>query len=738
MNNAPAQSDLEAQIADLKAETFVGIALFTGAISYLWLIWTAWPTNASKVTLSSWIGSIALALGVLIGLAMQYKRLPGVYQIFIAGTLAGAICAVIALRTVDSLYLLLIPVVFANALLGKRQLLIISGLSVLLLIILESVVPEITASGSTPTTLYLFIVIAILLSRHGLNVALEWALNGYREAEHNEALAQERQAELKRALKALDTTTYNLERANYSLGIARDQANEARRLKQQFTQNISHELRTPLNLIVGFTEAMVQSPEHYGVPLPPAYQRDLVIVYRNALHLQGLVNDVLDLARIEAARLGLTTEEVEVANLVEEAVHAARQLIEQHGLELRVEIEPDLPVMTLDPVRIRQVLFNLLNNAARFTERGSVTVRVCKMNHELRFSVEDTGVGIPPEELSRIFEAFHQVDGTTQRRHPGTGLGLTISRHLVELHGGRIWVESELGKGSVFHFTIPIRQGTQSRLGARSEYPEGRHESAQPDQNRLLLTVTRSPAAAALIERYIHGYRTIIVEDHQQGQQAAQKMVPQAVLFDTSSNPNAGQELERFAQEWGLTGTTFMACPLPGEERLRRHATAEGYLVKPISQQTLWMVLRRFEEDIDRVLVVDDERDFVRLMSRMLDHPLRRHQVLTAYSGQEALKMVRHFHPDLILLDVKLPDMDGFQVMERIRANPKTKNIPIVFVSGQDEMDTMEVLRGPMVIHKPAGTSPGELIQWIQGVLNASIAVPSTQQEQLSKPVVGA
>ncbi|NPV68421.1 MAG: response regulator [Anaerolineae bacterium] len=731
MNNASAQFDLEAQIADLKAETFMGIALFTGAVSYLWLAWTAWPTNAARVSVSSWAGSLILVLSVLAGLTMHYKRLSGAYQMFVTGTLGSTVCAAITLGTADSLYLLLIPVVFANALLGKRQLLVISGLSVLFLIILEPTVSGTASSGNiTLTAKYLFIAIAILLSRHGLNVALEWALNGYREAEHNKTLAQERQAELKRALKALDTTTYNLERANYSLAIARDQANEARRLKQQFTQNISHELRTPLNLIVGFTEAMVQSPEHYGVPLPPAYQRDLVIVYRNALHLQGLVNDVLDLARIEAARLGLSTEEVEVATVVEEAVHAARQLVEQHGLELRVEIEPDLPVMTIDPVRIRQVLFNLLNNAARFTEQGSVTVRVRRKNHELQFSVEDTGVGIPPTELSRIFEAFHQVDGTTQRRHQGTGLGLTISRHLVELHGGRIWVESQLGKGSVFHFTLPIRHGTRPRPEMQDSPQESKRDSTRPDQSRLLLTITRSPAAAGLIERYIQGYRTMIVEDYQQGRQVAEKMVPQAVLFDTSSNPRSAQELDRLAQEWGLPSTTLMACPLPGEERLRQHATAEGYLVKPISQQTLWMVLRRFEEDIDRVLVVDDERDFVRLMSRMLDHPLRRHQVLTAYSGQEALKMVGHFHPDLILLDVKLPDMDGFQVMERIRANPKTRNIPIVFVSGQDEMDTLEVLRGPMTVYKAAGTSPGELIQWIQGILNTSIALPLAQLEQ--------
>jgi signal transduction histidine kinase len=222
------------------------------------------------------------------------------------------------------------------------------------------------------------VALASYLSENNLYTALDWLWHAYGLAHKNEQEAFERRAELRRALKALDEATHRLERANYMLVLAHDEAETARRLKQEFPQTISHELRTPLNLIVGFTELMIESPEHYKEPLAPAYLRDLNIVHRNASHLQKLVNDVLDLARIEAAQVAMLPEETDPAVLVREAVNTARSLIESRHLALHTEIEPDLPHLWVDPTRIRQVIFNLLNNAARFTEQGSVTVRVCR------------------------------------------------------------------------------------------------------------------------------------------------------------------------------------------------------------------------------------------------------------------------------------------------------------------------------------------------------------------------
>jgi CheY-like chemotaxis protein len=195
--------------------------------------------------------------------------------------------------------------------------------------------------------------------------------------------------------------------------------------------------------------------------------------------------------------------------------------------------------------------------------------------------------------------------------------------------------------------------------------------------------------------------------------------MPQAILFDNSDESIPPEHLEEIAHTWGLR-VPFITCPLPGEGPLRQRLAVDGYLIKPISHQGLWDVLRQFGEEVNRVLVVDDDRDFVRLLSRMLDSPVRRYQVFSAYSGREALDMVRLHHPDLILLDLMLPDMDGTQVIRRLRSSERGRDIPIVIISAQDELDHMEALSGSMVITKAEGVMPGEILQWVQAVLDTS------------------
>ncbi|MBC7239137.1 MAG: hypothetical protein H5T71_03435, partial [Chloroflexi bacterium] len=255
-------------------------------------------------------------------------------------------------------------------------------------------------------------------------------------------------------------------------------------MKQQFAQTISHELRTPLNLIISFTELMIQTPEYYEAPLPPKYARDLGIIYRNARHLQSLINDVLDLARIEAAQMALITEETDLSALTYEAVNTVRSLVESRGLALHTNIPPALPRLRVDPRRIRQVLFNLLSNAVRFTEKGSITVTVMQQDNEIVFAIRDTGIGIADEDKTRIFEEFRQADSGTHRRYGGAGLGLAISKRFVELHGGRIWVESQVGQGSTFYFTLPITQDLPlEEQMARTRAPQalpGHHAAETP------------------------------------------------------------------------------------------------------------------------------------------------------------------------------------------------------------------------------------------------------------------
>jgi CheY-like chemotaxis protein/anti-sigma regulatory factor (Ser/Thr protein kinase) len=406
---------------------------------------------------------------------------------------------------------------------------------------------------------------------------------------------------------------------------------------------------------------------------------------------------------------------------VQEAVDTARSLVEARSLALHTEIEPDLPCLWLDPTRIRQVLFNLLNNAARFTDEGRVTVSARRQGEEVIFAVADTGVGIAPEDVPRIFEEFQQADGSTRRGHGGAGLGLAISRRFVELHGGRVRVESQVGQGSTFYFGLPVGWTDLGATPGSRSAEATRTVSVKGSEKPVLLAVTSSPAAAGLLTRYVRGCRTVVVPDLGQARHTAQQLMPQAVVVDRACEGLDPARLEEMAREWGLPRVPFIACPLPGEEPLRQRLAVDGYLVKPVSRQSLWDVLRQFGEDVDRVLVVDDDQDFVLLMGRLLeDSPVRRYQVIGASNGHEGLAMMHHHQPDLVLLDLIMPNMDGFQFIERVRSNPAWQHIPVVVVSAQDEMARKEILTGAMMVARANGLMPSEVVKYIRNVVDTA------------------
>ena len=745
-------SDLQTNLTALRENSLTPIALFVGAIGYVWLVSTMMRRDSGRLIVkSAWFGAGLLLMGVSVGLVLKRDHLRLAAHLVVWSTLGAAVCALLTFPSPATIYLFILPITFASALLSQPAFLCMTGLAgffalaigmrhiagplslvdVPMLATIGVIVTRVVSSElALPVTMIWLVAATLRLSAHSLRTALTWVWNGYEHARRNEQIARDRQAELKRALKALDEASYRLERTNYMLALARDQAEEARRLKQQFAQTISHELRTPLNLIVGFTELMAGSPEFYGSPLAPAYLRDLGIVYRNACHLQALVNDVLDLARIEAAQMSLVPEEVDPETLVQEAVNTARSLVEARGLALYTEIDPDLPRLWLDPTRIRQVLFNLLNNAARFTERGRVTVGVRRLGKDVLFAVSDTGVGIAPEDIPRIFEEFQQADGSTQRQYGGAGLGLAVSRKFVELHGGRIWAESRVGQGSTFTFGLPIdHAGLDFESGHCGAQPK-RTASSRESQEPVLLTVTRSLSAATLLTRYVHGFRTVAVSDLKEARRMARQLSPQVVIIDRAIAELDQGALQELARAWGLLHTPFILCPLPGEELLRRRLTVDGYLIKPVSRQSLWDLLRQFGKDVDRVLVVDDDQDFVLFLSRILeDSPVRRYQVTSAGTGQEALALLGHHQPDLLLLDLMLPDIDGAQIIERMRANPAWQHIPILVVSAQDESDYQASLPGAMAVSKASGLRPGEVVQWVQHVADAAARRPTVPEK---------
>jgi signal transduction histidine kinase/CheY-like chemotaxis protein len=719
--------DLRSNLDVLRLDSLQVFVLFTGILGYLWLIWTLWPQTGGDVPATeAVIGSGVMVVSTSTSYAIRNRSLRTASVLFIFGTLVAVSCSLLAFDMPDFAYLFILPITFASVLFGQMVFLLTAIISVFLtsilgLAYLESPVLSIVF----PAIITTIVTLAFWLSARNLRTALAWVLSGYERARRNEEIARDRAGKLASALKALDEATHRVERINYKLALARDQAEEARRLKQEFAQTISHELRSPLSLIVGFIELMTERPEYYGADIPPAYLRDLSTVYRNACHLQSLVNDVLDLARIEAAQMSILSEETDPATLAEEATETIRSLIESQGLALHSSIEPDLPHLWIDPTRIRQVLFNLLNNAMRFTEEGNITVSVRLQGEEIIFAVADTGVGIASEDQAHIFEEFRQVDGSTRRRHGGAGLGLAISKRFVELHGGRIWMESKAGEGSIVYFSLPVRK-TES-VASLTDNPAETFRILKRGEEPILLVVTRSLSAVTLLTRYVHGCHTVAVSSIAEAERSVRSLVPQMVVIDRMCEDIDDVDLESLAQSWGLAHVPFITCHLPGEESLRQRLTVDGYIIKPVSSKIVWDVLRRFGKDAQRIMVIDDDRDFVRLLQRILENnPVRDYQVSCAYSVQQALLKMQRQIPDLVLLDLGIPTLDdGLQVIEHIQTNDAWKHISIVVVSARDEIDQKQTLVGNVTVAKSDGLMPHEIVNWIQSVMDSVVAHPS-------------
>ena len=723
IQNTPAFLD---DLADLQSSSLRIIAVVAGVIGYVPFVLS--PFIHNLVRTGFWIGMALLGVISIISFLVASRHSGVARHLLVWGILVATILNVRSFESPALSVLLVVPIILASTLLGQHAVFSIATIEGLVTVI-PGLLREDASVISAETTLLLGVIalstFASWLSARNLHIALAWYQCGYERARRSEEMAREKAGELQRTLKALDEATHRLERANRMLAFARDQAEDARQLKQRFAQTVSHELRTPLNIILGFIELMTESPEYYGAHLPLGYQRDLNIVHRNARHLQNLVNDVLDLARIDAAQMSIQTEEVDPATIVCQATRTARSLVEARGLELRVEIEPGLPPVRVDPTRIRQVLINLLNNAARFTKQGSISISVCRKEKEIVFSVTDTGVGISPKDIPHIFEEFRQADGSTRRQHDGAGLGLAISKRFVQLHGGEIGVQSTVGEGSVFSFSLPM---DQSDLGHHLDGSLMETMRTVPDkigERPILLAVTSNLAAAAMLTHYMRDCETLVVCDLQQAKETVRTVLPRAMLVDSACVNLSLPKLTQTACEWGLRYMPIIQCPLPREKRLDQHLGVEGYLVKPVSGRTLLDALRRFGEDVDTVLIVDDDLDFVRLVSRVLeDNPIRRYKVIGAHSGQEGLDLVELHRPDLILLDLKLPDLDGFQVVERLRANLAWQDIPVIIVSAQDSLDDQASLNGVLTITKPEGLMLAETMQWARAVIDAVVTSP--------------
>jgi len=545
-------------------------------------------------------------------------------------------------------------------------------------------------------------------SARALLTAIEWHLSSLAQAQENMESARQHRAQAVRVLKDLDLAYYRLQRANAALVAAQKKAEEAERFKAEFVTNVSHELRTPLNLIIGFSEMMMISPESYGdAQIPGPYRSDLNAIYHSSQHLLALVDDVLDLARIEVGKIALARDEVDLASLVSEATDIVREYIAAKGLELRVHVDADLPTLWIDRLRIRQVLLNLLVNAGRFTERGWIGVDVSRQGEEIVVRVTDTGQGIPDRDLPRVFEEFRSIEQPLSAWHSGTGLGLPISKKFVELHHGRMGVGSTYSLGTSFWFTLPCTPALTSR-------PELSHlDRSQPvvrlgASERIVVVVHDDPLVAPLLQRYMDGYRVVRVKDMEEGVALAEDIKALALVTGAEEKTPASSG-----------DTLIVNCTLPNSVQVAATLGAEDFLVKPVSAQALLAAIDRLGRPVRRVLIADDEPEVVRLFRRMLRTRILPQDCLEAYNGEEALRLMQTEKPDLVLLNLIMPEMDGQGVLEQMVADPGLADIPVIIVSakGQDHFSVQ--LPSPIQISRPTGFQLGEVVRTLEAVFNA-------------------
>ncbi len=566
-----------------------------------------------------------------------------------------------------------------------------------------------------------FDLVLAWLATHTLYTALEWAWTMQQEARRLLEVARDREGKLNCTLKSLDLAHSLLLRTQRELIFARRQAEEAQRMKERFAANVSHELRTPLNLILGFSEVMYLSPEVYGdMQWPLALRQDVYQIYRNSRHLQDMINDVLDLSRFEMVGFTLDKEPTPLEPFLRDTLEIVQDLFRERPIRLELAIESELPALEIDRTRIRQVLLNLLNNAARFTEQGTVRVEAKRAGGEVQISVSDTGAGIPEEELSRIFEEFYQVDRSLSRKHEGAGLGLAICKRFVSAHDGRIWVESEVGKGSTFTFTLPIPEQyvPVSRLLAKRA-----SEQLCPKLDMPVLVVDPDPAVADLIRRHVQEREVVQVADAERLAEEIMLRHPQVVVYNVPPGKRGEVSVP-------LAPVSFVECSLPSRAWLTNERTLTACLRKPVAAADLQREIERLGR-VRNVLVVDDDRGFCQLVERTLKASGNDFQVRQAHEGKDGLAQMRASRPDVVLLDLIMPDLDGFQVIEKMRQDPALADIPVVLVTAADLVeDTLMQWNSQVVIYRPDGLRLVEVLR----CLNAVIGVLEPRYDERSAP----
>ena len=519
---------------------------------------------------------------------------------------------------------------------------------------------------------------------------------------------------------AVYTDISELKRRAVELEEAMHQAETANRAKSAFLANMSHELRTPLNAIIGLTEMLVTNAGRFGTEkaLEPLRR-----VHRAGKHLLELINQVLDLSKIEAGKLELAPEPTNVPRLIDEVVGTARSLAEQNNNRLVVECPADLQPLTVDPLRLRQILLNLLSNACKFTKDGEIALAVARSTAEggawLDFSVRDSGIGMTPEQLEKLFQEFIQADQSTARRYGGTGLGLAITRRLCRMMGGDVTVRSEPGKGSTFTVRLP---GAPER--GEETHPEDLAEESAPHGD-CVLVIDDDATARELIAHHLReaGFSVATAAGGRDGLKRAEALRPIAVTLDVLMPDLDGWTvLAALRGNPSLADIPVVMATILDQQKKGATLGAAGYLVKPIDRERLIALLQPYHAAArrQRLLLVEDD-PAQRLAVRSILEPVG-WTIREAENGCVALERLEEETPDIILLDLMMPEMDGFQLLKALREKPAWRDVPVIVVTAMDltAADRARLNAGVQAILSKESFEPAQLVEFVRRAARAA------------------